>query len=111
MQAGLRDIRLGEYRAAGPGTPSEAQDADTRIEDGIADYRRAAAEFEKLRATALAVCLGGQRAASLTGQGGTGLRSRPVCVMQVAAAMGAAIENAHVAEMRDNWLSSVRSRP
>ena len=48
MQAGLRDIRLGEYRAAGPGTPSEAQDADTRIEDGIADYRRAAAEFEKL---------------------------------------------------------------
>jgi hypothetical protein len=53
--------------------------------------------------------LGGQRAASMTGQGGTGLRSGPVCVMQVAAAMGADIENAHVAEMRDNWLSSVRS--
>jgi methyl-accepting chemotaxis protein len=48
MQAGLREIRLGEYRIATSQTPAEIQEADTRIEAGIAGYGRAASEYEKL---------------------------------------------------------------
>jgi methyl-accepting chemotaxis protein len=48
MQAGLRDIRLGEYRLATSQSPAEIQEADTRIEAGIASYGRAVAEYEKL---------------------------------------------------------------
>jgi methyl-accepting chemotaxis protein len=48
MQAGLREIRLGEYRLATSQTPAEIQEADTRIEAGIAGYGRAVSEYEKL---------------------------------------------------------------
>jgi len=48
MQAGLREIRLGEYRLATSETPAQIQEADTRIEAGIASYGRAVAEYEKL---------------------------------------------------------------
>lgn len=44
-QSGLRDIRLGEYRLAISQTPVENLEADTRIEAGIAIYRRAVAEY------------------------------------------------------------------
>ncbi|MEM5327889.1 methyl-accepting chemotaxis protein [Paraburkholderia sp. JHI2823] len=46
MQAGLREIRLGEYRLATSETPAQIQEADTRIEAGIASYGRAVAEYE-----------------------------------------------------------------
>ncbi|RDJ98788.1 chemotaxis protein [Paraburkholderia lacunae] len=48
MQSGLRAIRLAEFRAASSLTPAQAQEAETRIEAGFADYRRPAAEYEKL---------------------------------------------------------------
>jgi methyl-accepting chemotaxis protein len=48
MQAGLRQIRINEYRAVSSQTPAASQQAESRIEAGIADYRQAAAEYEKL---------------------------------------------------------------
>ena len=48
MQAGLRAIRLAEFRAVSSLTPAQAQEAEPRIEAALADYRRAAAEYEKL---------------------------------------------------------------
>ncbi|MGF6917931.1 methyl-accepting chemotaxis protein [Paraburkholderia sp. 40] len=48
MQAALRAIRLGEFRAVGAPTPAEIQHAETVIAAGIADYRRVSAEYEKL---------------------------------------------------------------
>ncbi|MGF7000955.1 methyl-accepting chemotaxis protein [Paraburkholderia sp. GAS32] len=48
MQAGLREIRLNEYRAAGSATPAEAQKAEPLIEAGLANYRHADAEYQKL---------------------------------------------------------------
>ncbi|WP_429315777.1 methyl-accepting chemotaxis protein [Paraburkholderia sp. GAS448] len=48
MQSGLRAIRLAEYRAASSLTPAQAQEAETRIEAGLANYRHADAEYQKL---------------------------------------------------------------
>ncbi|MEX3967386.1 methyl-accepting chemotaxis protein [Paraburkholderia sp. EG286B] len=48
MQAGLRAISLAEYRASGAQTQSASQEAEARIDAGLADYRRASAEYEKL---------------------------------------------------------------
>ena len=48
MQAGLRQTRINEYRAASSQTPAAIQEAEARIDAGIADYGRAAAEYEKL---------------------------------------------------------------
>ena len=48
MQAGLRAIRLGEYHVATAQTPAASQEAESQGDAGIADYQRAAAEYEKL---------------------------------------------------------------
>ena len=48
MQAGLRDIRLAEYRLATSPSPGEIQQAEMRIDGGITSYGRAVAEYEKL---------------------------------------------------------------
>jgi methyl-accepting chemotaxis protein len=48
MLAAVRGIRLGEFRAAGASGPAEIQHAETVIAAGIADYRRASAEYGKL---------------------------------------------------------------
>jgi methyl-accepting chemotaxis protein len=48
MLAALRQIRINEYRVVASQTPAAIQDAEMRIESGITDYRRAAAEYENL---------------------------------------------------------------
>lgn len=48
MLAALRQIRINEYRVVASQTPAAIQDAEARIESGIADYRQSAAEYEKL---------------------------------------------------------------
>lgn len=48
MLAGLRQTRINEYRAISSQTPAAIQDAEARIDAGIADYRGAAAAYEKL---------------------------------------------------------------
>jgi methyl-accepting chemotaxis protein len=48
MQAGLRDIRLAEYRLATAQTPAEIQDAESQSQARIATYDHAVAEYEKL---------------------------------------------------------------
>jgi methyl-accepting chemotaxis protein len=48
MRAGLRDIRLAEYRIATAQTSAEIQDADSQSEARIATYGRAVADYEKL---------------------------------------------------------------
>ena len=51
MMGALRLIRLGEFRAAGATTPAETQHGNAAIEAGIAAYRQAAEEYEKLIGT------------------------------------------------------------
>ncbi|MEX3937595.1 methyl-accepting chemotaxis protein [Paraburkholderia phymatum] len=48
MQAGLRQTRINEYRAASSQSPASIQEAEARIDAGLAEYRSAAAEYEKL---------------------------------------------------------------
>jgi methyl-accepting chemotaxis protein len=48
MQSGLRQTRINEYRAVSSQSPASIQEAEARIDAGIAEYRRAAAEYEKL---------------------------------------------------------------
>jgi methyl-accepting chemotaxis protein len=48
MQAGLRQTRINEYRVASSQSPAAIQEAEARIDAGIAEYRSAAAEYEKL---------------------------------------------------------------
>ncbi len=48
MVAALRQVRINEYRVIASQTPAAIQNAETRIESGMADYRQAAAEYEKL---------------------------------------------------------------
>ncbi|WP_233885737.1 methyl-accepting chemotaxis protein [Paraburkholderia flagellata] len=48
MLAGLRQARINEYRATSSQNPAAIQDAEARIDAGMADYRGAAADYEKL---------------------------------------------------------------
>ena len=48
MLAGLREVRINEYRVTSSHTSEQIQEAEARIDAGIADYSKAAAEYEKL---------------------------------------------------------------
>jgi methyl-accepting chemotaxis protein len=48
MQSGLREIRINEYRAVGAQSPDAVQAAEVKIDAGLANYHRAAAEYETL---------------------------------------------------------------
>lgn len=51
IQAGMRDIRLGEFRIVTAQTPDEVAEGDRRIDIGIANYDKARVEYEKLMST------------------------------------------------------------